>query len=69
MYAEGSDLSALDLALGVIDLRLEANPEVEALLRSHMTQADYDAIEARKVELQEERAARAEAEEENSESV
>ncbi|PCJ42511.1 MAG: hypothetical protein COA71_03085 [SAR86 cluster bacterium] len=68
MYAEGADLSPLDLALGVIDLRLEANPEVEAVIRRYMTPADYDAIDARKVELLEERAAEqaaAEAEEES----
>ena len=54
--------------MGVIDLRLEANPEVEAVIRRYMTPADYDAIDARKVELLEERAAEqaaAEAEEES----
>jgi len=64
MYADNEALSPLDLALGVIDLRLDPNPEIEEVLRSHMTQADYDAIEARKAELREQRAAeRAEAEE------
>ncbi len=69
MYAEGSDLSPLDLALGVIDLRLEPNPEVEAVVRSFMTQADFDAIDSRKAELRAERAAEHEASEaeENSE--
>lgn len=57
MYAEGSDLSPLDLALGVIDLRLEPNPEVEAVIRSFMTEADFDAIEAKKAELRQQRAA------------
>ncbi len=64
MYGGGTDLSALDLALGVIDLRLEANPEVEAVLRRHMTEADHEAIATRKAELRAERAAKeAEAEE------
>ena len=66
MYAEGSDLSPLDLALGVIDLRLEPNPEVEAVIRHHMIQADYNTIDARKAELREERRVAAEAAEEES---
>ncbi len=71
MYAEGSDLSPLDLALGIIDLRLEPNPEVETVIRSFMTQVDFEAIDAKKAELREERAAdraASEAEESSEES-
>ena len=57
MYAQGSDLSALDLALGVIDLRLDPNPEIEMVIRSFMTPADFEAIDAKKAELREDRAA------------
>ena len=54
-YADDLFLSPLDLAMGVIDLRLEANPEVEAVLRRYMTQEDHAAIAVRKAELREQR--------------
>ncbi len=67
-YADDLLLTPLDLSLGVIDLRLEPNPEVEAVIRQHMTQADFDAIEVKKADLLEEIRIAAESEENSEES-
>jgi len=67
-YADDLLLTPLDLALGVIDLRLEPNPEVEAVIRQYMTQADFDAIEVKKAEILEEIRIAAESEENSEES-
>jgi ankyrin repeat protein len=52
-YADEFYLSPLDLAMGVIELRLEPNPEIEAVLRRYMTQSDFAAIDSKKAELSE----------------
>jgi ankyrin repeat protein len=53
-YADDFYLSPLDLAMGIIELRLEPNPAVEAVLRRYMTQSDFDDIARIKANLAQE---------------